>query len=209
MEHCKDVVCGQNAVCVDAYPAVCVCINDYILVDNKCTKDNSIRINNMHLQTQFVDAYRDETSVEFLELSQQVRKMLLASIRDAEGESVIVNVKVFNPRPGSVIVDTIVATQNRSTHEKAFEELKQAILRVNNTENEFIRIKKDYVPIMAHVEEANYFYAVAVVVPLALLTATVLIVLQCYRKKEMEAKIELSMGERGFDNRTIELEGVS
>ena len=97
MEHCKDVVCGTNSVCVNAYPAICVCIEDYILVDGKCTKDNSFRINNMHLQTQFVEAYRDETSVEFLELSQQVRKMLLASIRQSEGESVIINIKVFNP----------------------------------------------------------------------------------------------------------------
>ena len=209
MDYCEDVVCVANAVCVDAYPAECVCVDDYILVNGTCSKENTFRINGMHIQTEFVDAYRDETSVEFLELSRQVRKTLLKTIREAEEESVIVNIKVFNPRPGSVIVDTIIATNNRSTHVEAFEEVKRAILSVNNTASEYIRIKKEYVPTIAIVEEEKNFAVIAVIVPLALLITCAMIALQCYRQKKVKAKNEQVMGERGIDNKTLQMEGVN
>lgn len=159
MKTCADVTCGDNSVCVDAYPAVCACLDHFVLVDGVCTETRTFKMKDFHIQTEFFDAYTDIYSAELNELSTRLLDTLLAMLPESERKD-IKNIKIINARKGSVIVDVIVAYSSRCNRTHAYTAIVDGIRKnnISTTMGRTFYIRSDMVPIMIEEDEPSYYY---------------------------------------------------
>ena len=201
---------------------MCVCDEIFVRVDGSCTKDNTVRINDIHVESTFFPVYNNVHGVEFLKLSEKISTMIIESVRKIDGRA-IRSVRVFNPRAGSVIVDSIVAYYENSTYIEAYEEFKEAInaMEKPTTSADRIYVKSNKVPVLVpqqqqqQLEVVDYVVTVVVVVvTLCVIVAAFVAVCLYVRRKKMSAKHagvsqnHVEVSENGRINKGLELNNV-
>lgn len=206
---CFDLNCPAHSQCIHTYPAMCRCNVGYVFsyVEHKCKNERILKLNQLHLNMTWNEAYANTNSLEFMELANKTESDLMKTFTALELKE-IEGVRVYNPRRGSIIFDVHVIYSRSTTNTEAFKKIVSIMTSGNEKIKKVLtssRILTDKVVTMEEksVKELKT-YILAIIIALGL----TLLLLSCIvsawfvgRRKRNLKTIEVD----GFDNKGIEV----
>lgn len=116
---CVNLKCPLFSKCVNAFPVKCRCLDTFVfnVMSKTCTNERIFTIENLHINIEWLPAYSNTNSREFLMLVDEFEQKLMNALFSSTH---IEGLKIKSARKGSVIFNLLLSHSALSNEQIAF-----------------------------------------------------------------------------------------